>query len=100
MNEKLQPVIDFAKKMCNKAKSLVKKADKKLSETYAEYDIDVKGKVCLSPCADSESESKDNTVNSSYNGKIKFSAKDVICFLAIFAVFFSLIKSIVKTALK
>lgn len=99
----MQRAKEVASVCCDHARMAVKWADKKLSGIYAEYDINADGKICLcdsSDSADNESGDNTNTLNTSCKGKIRFTAKDVLCALAIFTVFASLLRSIVKRSLK
>lgn len=98
----MQHVKNTAKVCCDHARMALGWADKKLSGIYAEYDVSADGKICLCPeNTDTDAENNNtNTLNTSCKGKIRFTAKDVLCFLAIFTVIFSLLKAVVKRALR
>lgn len=96
----LTSVCDFSKKVALAIKNTFSPVCKKLSNIYAEYDIDVNGKTHLTPEMTDEAGNEQNVISTSCQGKIKLSAKDILCFLAIFTVAFSLLKCIVKKMLK
>ncbi|MBQ7358361.1 MAG: hypothetical protein IJW65_06475 [Clostridia bacterium] len=96
----LTPVCEFAKKAAETAKRIITPVCKKLSSIYVEYDLDASGKLHLTPAQTDEAGREQNVIETSSKGKIKLSAKDIICLLAIFSVVLSLVKRIARKMLK
>lgn len=96
----LTSICDFTKKAALSIKKALTPVFNKLSDIYAEYDIDVNGKTHLTPEKTDETGNEQNVISTSCKGKIKLSAKDILCFLAVFAAAFSLLKCIARKILK
>ena len=93
-------ICDIAKKAIEGAKKLLTPVFNKLSSIYFEYDVDINGKTHLTPDTVDEAGNEQNIVSTSHKGKIKLSAKDILCLLAFSAVLLSILKRILKKLIK
>lgn len=90
----IQPAIDFAKKIGASIKEKLTPTCKRISEAYAEYDINITKSAHLTPSDTDENGNEANVVDEAFNTKLKITLKDALCALAVVAVMCTLIRSI------
>ena len=97
-------VCEITNKCLDNTKTFAKKAlspiCQKLSDMYFEYDVDINGKAHLTPEKVDEAGNEQNVISTSHKGKVKLSAKDILCLLAFVAVALSILKRILKKMIK
>ncbi len=96
MKFNIQPVIEFTKKTGTSIKNALAPKCREISEIYSEYDINVTKKTHLSPSKLDETGNEANVVTETCSTKLKINLKNVLCALAIFAVFCTLLRAICK----
>ena len=96
----LKPVCNVAKKIINAARPVYTKVCDKLSSVYFVYDVDVKKTSHLTPNKTDEAGNEKNVITTTSKGQIKLSAKDIICFVAVFGLVLSVAKRVLRRALK